>query len=492
MAGSTLSRMGAAVILAAAIASVLLTGCGAGVVGNPAPTEGTVECPYAIPDGLDGQVACYQLERDGMAVPYAVVTAIGKDGGPPLVLQNGGPGGSPWDELAPVIDSEIGRALRAGRSVVVVETRGSRYTSQPMLCEGYYQAQLAAFAGSGADDDGERRAIEECFATWRAEGVDLTQFAAPVLAGDIDAAMRERGVDTYAYYGVSHGTVIGQHLMRLAGERLSGVVLDSVAPLGTDYLDTMPASAESALAVVAQACAAQSECASRYGSIGDALETAMTRLDASPLVIDLPDGSPIDKVRVTGAVLAQLVRQVLFDGPSTANLPFILANLEREDVVSSLRESIGALLSLERWSGDNVIGLSYPAMCADARGIAPDYQPPVTAFGEGAGLGVGLDEMCGALELPGLPDAERTVPAGVKVPVLVLAGGHDPVTPGAWGRELGAALPTARVVEIERAGHGVISDECGLASITAFLGDPADSSIGACAADAAMVFVVED
>lgn len=53
-----------------------------------------------------------------------------------------------------------------------------------------------------------------------------------------------------------------------------------------------------------------------------------------------------------------------------------------------------------------------------------------------------------------LRDADlRPQLAQVALPTLVLAGEHDRITPSAAGRELAAALPSARFVEIAKAGH---------------------------------------
>ncbi len=43
--------------------------------------------------------------------------------------------------------------------------------------------------------------------------------------------------------------------------------------------------------------------------------------------------------------------------------------------------------------------------------------------------------------------------AAIAVPTLVIAGDHDRITPVAAGRELAARLPTARFVEVPKAGH---------------------------------------
>ena len=47
----------------------------------------------------------------------------------------------------------------------------------------------------------------------------------------------------------------------------------------------------------------------------------------------------------------------------------------------------------------------------------------------------------------------RDALAAITVPSLVIAGEHDRITPVAAGRELASRLPSARFVEMPKAGH---------------------------------------
>jgi len=49
--------------------------------------------------------------------------------------------------------------------------------------------------------------------------------------------------------------------------------------------------------------------------------------------------------------------------------------------------------------------------------------------------------------------------SAIACPVLILAGGYDPITPPDCAREIAAQLPQAELVVIEEAGHGVHRDE---------------------------------
>jgi pimeloyl-ACP methyl ester carboxylesterase len=58
------------------------------------------------------------------------------------------------------------------------------------------------------------------------------------------------------------------------------------------------------------------------------------------------------------------------------------------------------------------------------------------------------------------------------VPVLILSGGLDPVTPAANGAEVAKTLPASRHVVARGYGHIVSPHACGPRLIAAFIDDP--------------------
>ncbi len=60
-----------------------------------------------------------------------------------------------------------------------------------------------------------------------------------------------------------------------------------------------------------------------------------------------------------------------------------------------------------------------------------------------------------------------------EVPMLVLSGGFDPVTPAIWARELAARLPNSQHWHLDDVGHGVVaSSACVHQAFREFLDEP--------------------
>jgi malonyl-CoA O-methyltransferase len=99
------------------------------------------------------------------------------------------------------------------------------------------------------------------------------------------------------------------------------------------------------------------------------------------------------------------------------------------------RRTLSNFLALQTWGDENASqALRSLRANLDAHG-EPDPQALV------AGLGI--------LRAADLRDAL----ASIAVPSLVIAGEHDRITPVAAGRELASRLPSARFVEVPKAGH---------------------------------------
>jgi malonyl-CoA O-methyltransferase len=157
-------------------------------------------------------------------------------------------------------------------------------------------------------------------------------------------------------------------------------------------------------------------------------------------------------------------------------------------------------LAREDWPA----GMNPQVLAGFAAGLAGDYRRTINNF---LALQTWGDERAAEalrslranLAAHGEPDP-RALEAGLRIlrdadlrdglerialPALVIAGEHDRITPAAAGRELAAALPSARFVEVPRAGHApfLSHPEAVLGAVESFLGfflgpEPAQASAG--------------
>lgn len=455
-----------------------------------------IACPFILPPGfVEGtDIACHELEvldddRIVTRVPVTVVGSTAETGAAaaPLVLQNGGPGGSPFDEFSAVLDSEFLRAARARQDLVLVETRGSRYSDQPLTCSALRDAEAA-----GAADTDEAAAAESCFDYWRSIGVDLADIDGVGLSDDIAAATSLLGYETFDYYGVSFGSVIGQHLLRDHGDRLGATILDAVAPLGVDYVSEAPRNLDDALAVVETACAADAGCDEvTGGSFRAALRSTMAELDAEPVIVSLPTDAfgESETVEFDGTAFAEFVFEALYSTDLTTLLPLLAGAMDEPEVGELFNLIVAVLETTGDWEDDSILGLNVAATCAEIAGgafVDDSDGRPIEVDAGSDGL-VSIRPVCDEFGLPVLTDAQRATVA-TDLPVLLLGGDHDPVTPQRWSHDAAAEMPNATVVDLAGSGHGSIDHPCGLRVILDYLDDPTGVLDTSCADDAPLSF----
>lgn len=450
-----------------------------------------IACPFVLPDGFveGADIACHELEvreadRETLRLPVSVVSSTAAEpAAEPLVLQNGGPGGSPFDELALSFDSEFLITARARQDLVIVETRGSRHTSQPLLCD-----ELWHLDDLETTDADEERAARACFDHWRSIGIEFDRIDGVDLADDIAAATDELGYERFDFYGVSFGTVIGQHLLRDHGDRLRAVVLDAVAPLDVDYVTEAARNFEDALETLELACAEDASCSELTGgSFRAALRDAMTELDAEPLEVELTSASVFEprSMTIDGTGLAEFMFSSLYAAEIAPYLPLMVSAGDDPDVRELFELVVDAFNPADAWADDGGHGLNLAATCAQIGDAPADTDVFVDAASDvaaGTGEFVAARAACELLELPVLPEEQRRDVA-TDHRVLLLGGEHDPVTPQRWSHDAAAEMPNATVVDLAGSGHGSIDHPCGLPVILDYLDDPTTAPDTSCAGD---------
>ena len=461
------------------------------VVG-PEPVFEDAPCPVEVPDGA--RVECgYVQVPESRDVPQgrqvrllvAVLRSVAAQPAPdPLVVTSGGPGSSSTGLLS-LAHSVYAR----NRDVVVVEQRGARW-SQPWLpCPEVEQALLAGLRTADpveAETDREVAAARACASRLRADGNDLSAYTTADLAEDLVDVRAALGYEQWNLYGLSYSTRLALTVLRDHPDGLRAVLLDSVSPPELAQYDERIAGFDEGFARLVEDCAAQTACGRGYPDLQASLVTATRRLDASPLPIDArsPASGKTVRLLLTGDDLMSIVFNALYD-PAVARLvPLIVHRIGAGDADAAAPVADAALRQLTRFS----LGMYYSVQCAE--------QAPLTdtvAAGRDADAFSGVPDVhltwlgsdlavCDAWGVPPDPSAAR--PAVSDVPVLVVAGRYDPVTPPEWGRQVAARLPNAAFVEVPAAGHiPSLQGDCVPGIAAAFLDDPQSTVDSSCVSE---------
>lgn len=381
----------------------------------------------------------------------------------PLFVLAGGPGQAAT-RLGPFAAQLVD--VRRDRDIVLVDQRGTGRSS-PLDCAAWRHEDSLETA-IDIDPLGKAGA---CLEELAARGVDPAQYTTAAFVADLDAVRIALGYDRVNLWGGSYGTRVAQEYLRRHPAQVRSMVLDGVVPPGmTPLLDVWP-TREAALAAVLAACAGSPACHAAHPDLAAALAAIGERLGPTGREITLTDPRTGDArtLRLSvDHVLAAL--QALFYVPELSSLlPEVIGRAAAGDfgplfaAVSLLTADVAEQLDT---------ALHFSVTCADdAARLTPARVAEALAGVRTRAIAERVLAVC-AVWPRGTAPADAATPVASDVPVLILSGGLDPVTPPAYGAEVAKTLRNSRHVVAAGYGHIVSPHGCASRLIGAFIDDP--------------------
>ena len=418
----------------------------------------TVPVRHAAPDGPT------------LRLPVAIRRVAG--GAPdPLILAQGGPGGDAFQIFALLVPTS---PVAAGRDIIIFNQRGTPYAEPELTCPETEEAQAAILAADM--DEGEQlyeQALAACHARLLAEGIDLSAFNSLENAADVPMIAHALGYDTYNFYGVSYGTLLGLHLMANYPEGLRSVILDSVVATDINFVAETATSEDRVFAEVFAACAADAACATQYPDLETRFYDLVRQLDAAPMTLTItdPDTGRDYDTYLDGRGLRSVIWQLLYVDKMAAVLPRVITALEDGDY--RYIQAMYPLLVFDQLMAE---GMYFSVVCAEDSDVDPltlplnDLRPEIAATAREDLQN--FVETCALWRVDQLP-AAVDAPVVSDIPTLLIAGRFDPVTPPAFAQAAAAGLSNATVIVHPTGAHGVaFQDDCVKGIMADFLDNP--------------------
>ena len=455
-------------LAALAAATALLGGCETGAEPADAPRTSTRHYgdiafePCTLASGwtarnVQAQCASFQVPENRtdpasrtitLNLAWLPATEEGSASDDPVFFLAGGPGQSAvqvWPQLDPAFS-----AVRKQRHVVLVDQRGTG-GSNALECTPPEDAQDAVPDADAIADLARRCAADV------ADRADPRFYTTTDAIADLDAVRAAIGAEKINLVGGSYGTRVAQQYARRYPQHVRSIVLDGVAPndlvVGGEFARTF----EDALALQSERCRQLPACAQRFPQDARAqLAGLVERLRANPAAVEYRDPTT-GEIR-TGTVNAQTVTSLAFMFsymPQTAALlPLVLdeASHGRYAPLMSLYELMGRSMG-----GAMARGMQWSVICAE------DADRHRDDSAEGTLLGPDVARMffaaCPHWPHGGRPD-DFTAPLASDLPVLLLSGELDPVTPPRFGERVLEHLPNGRHLVLRGQGHGTFGQGC--------------------------------
>lgn len=453
------------------------------------PTAGSFTeraCPVETDPGVTitcGMVAVPLDHADASAGTIDIAVAIlpaadASAGGPPIFLLGGGPG---EHTVAPILQALTPDSpfleLTATRDVVVLDQRGVGASVPALECPEFTEA-LSQVSDSAEVAPVALDAITACHDRLEQEGVDLSAFDTAADVADLDAVRVSLGYDRMSLYGTSYGARLALQAARAYPETIESVALSSPIPAEGNFIVDAAASFDRAIAALGEACAADPACDATYPDVTGAVQRLVQQFDAEPAMVDITDPATgeVVPVPIDGATLATVFFGLFYapDGPAT--FPYLVTSLAAGD--------LSGLSALFSQAPPAVIsqGQQLSFLCAEEAGVAAPEDQATGDLGVGARLvdsspivGRTLWDLCDVWDVE--PGAAETFEAiSTDVPLLVVTGQFDQITPPEYGETVAAAATTAWYVEVAGVGHAPLLavGPCGVAVLDAFVTNPTE------------------
>jgi pimeloyl-ACP methyl ester carboxylesterase len=384
-------------------------------------------------------------------VSVAVVPALTLRPEPdPFVPLAGGPGGSAIEFYAAY--AHAFEYVRRHRDILLVDQRGTGKSSR-MECD---------FDDDLVEGQYSTEQVLEVTRTCLAElPHDPRFFTTSVAVGDLEAVREALGYGPLNLYGVSYGTRVAQHFARRFPGSVRTIVLDGVvaprSPLGPE----IATEAQKALDTIFARCAADPACHDRFPDISRDFARVKAELDRQTVVVDLTD--PVtgrrEFVDFGPGELAGAIRLLAYNARSIAILPLLIS-----EAASGNYEPLAAQFHMIAASMADALalGMHNAVMCSEDvpfyDGDAIDYEALEASY-----IGImqldAIEAMC-SLWPPGPVDEDFHTPLDTDIPVLLLSGDADPITPPRYAIDAMVDLGNARHLTNPEQGHGQVAVGC--------------------------------
>jgi pimeloyl-ACP methyl ester carboxylesterase len=387
-----------------------------------------------------------------VAVVKAVSTVARPD---PLFVLAGGPGEAASTFYAGVASAFAG--IHRDRDIVLVDQRGTG-GSNALVCP------RRRGRGRGPQGPPTQAAIaaetERCLRSLRTHA-HVRFYTTDLAVEDLDRVRAALGYRRIDLYGSSYGTVVAQEYLRRFPQRVRAMILDGVVPPQLPIGALSALSAQRAVRRILGDCAAQRTCRARFGNPLTAYRRVRAALTAHPVTLSVPDptrGTPV-RLRMTTYQLGEVLRLASYTPALAALLPLDLQAAE----AGNYAPLAGQFLLIDRlYSGAVAAGMNNTVVCSED---VPFYR--VSAQQRAAMrrtfLGLApLQDLATVCKLwpRGPVAADFHAPLHSNVPVLLLSGSNDPITPPRYAAEAARGYPHSLDLVVPGFGHGQLLDPC--------------------------------
>jgi pimeloyl-ACP methyl ester carboxylesterase len=428
-----------------------------------------------------------------VALAVAIIPAASANPSPePVIYLEGGPGGS---GLYAAEDFQ-NHPLRQNHDIILFDQRGTGFSEPSLNC---YEVEDYEFDGNPD---------EACYQRLLDEGINLNAYNSAASAADVYDLWTTLGYEQVNLWGISYGTRLGLTVLRDYPNGIRAVILDSVYPPEINSVEQGVTDTLRAFNEVFAQCAADAECSEFYPNLEDDFYSVVAAFNENPPVFEYDDGEEVYELELYGDDLLDAMFQTLYNSTAIPMLPLgitLLAYAEDDFDLQDGYDILSGYWTPETWEAgfsefeetifdsDEVLnyleeigdisdseGMYNSVECAEEipfndldaafdiidRSAPAELQEWLQASAEGAIFSCAI----WAVDVSPSVENQRVLS---DVPVLLISGQFDPVTPPSYAESALQGLSNGQHIVFPTGGHSESgSPGCAAEIAAAFLANP--------------------
>lgn len=417
-------------------------------ISNSLPLE---DCQLSVPNSTMqvkahcGKLKVFENRSSGegrqIELNFAVIPAISRNPAPdPIFFIPGGPGEAATEAYIAI--SPAFQRLNQKRAIILLDQRGTG-NSHPLQCE----MEDEAYTSSQAEEELTDDILNTCLSELDA---DPKMYTTSIAMDDLDQLRQELGYDQINLYGASYGTRAALVYLRQYPKHVRSIILDGAAPPNWTLGPSAAQDGQSALDMLFTRCKEDPDCNLAFPDLPDRFQKTIDPLIDGPIEVFLDDpigGEPIT-FTLTLESFRNTIHMMSYNAETAALIPLWIYNASEQGDYRPIAAQTISTFKLVSQSISS--GMRFSVICAED---VPFFNQETTPEGYlGDYILQAFTEICQTWPKADIPsDFKKAVQS--EVPVLILSGEFDPVTPPANGELAAQTLPNSLHIIAPGMGH---------------------------------------
>jgi pimeloyl-ACP methyl ester carboxylesterase len=385
-----------------------------------------------------------------IALNVVLLPALAEKPAPdPIFYFAGGPGGA----ASSYVNAPFMTRLRQRRDVVMVDQRGTG-ESNPLQCNVHGDANdMSGYFGETFPDE----KIRACRAELE-KIAELKLYTTPIAMADLDEVRGAMGYDKINVNGGSYGSTAALAYLRLYPQHVRVAAVSGVAPVDYKMALSFARGVEHALDRLFSDCATDAQCNAAYPNLRQEFAEVVARLTKAPATFEAinPFNQQKQQITMTREGFMEHLRATLYFPEVMNYLPLLIHDMAGGNYSRFASVSFQVFRQIE---GQIARGMHLSVVCSESVPVITEDEIKRETAGTfyGDARVRAYQRACGLWQRGDVPANFRET-RKLDVPVLMISGDFDPVTPPWVGAAALAQYAQGRQIVVHNGTHA--SYEC--------------------------------